>query len=55
MSTFPVLMAKGIEEKFKVDGYPTTVLIDRKGVVRWYQNHFQLEEMKKLIEKLLAE
>jgi thiol-disulfide isomerase/thioredoxin len=54
---YPVLHARGIPEKYGVQGFPTFIIIDQKGVVRarhvGYSQDLR-EEMSKTIDSLLA-
>ena len=55
---YPNLKARGINDKYEVRGYPTIVLIDKRGVVRALHLGFTAnlrEDLIAEVEKLLAE
>lgn len=55
---YPTLRAKEIPSKYEVRGFPTLLLIDKKGVVRHVHVGFSpdmVEELRKKIDSLLAE
>jgi peroxiredoxin len=55
--TYPVLLDSEDElsQTFNVQAFPTIVLIDRKGIVRYMQSGFDHEAVAGTLEKLLAE
>ena len=55
--TYPVLMDADDEltTTYKVEAFPTLVLIDRKGVIRYQESGFDQDTVVKTLEKLLAE
>jgi thiol-disulfide isomerase/thioredoxin len=55
---YATLKAEGLPEKFKVQGFPTLLIIDQKGVVRDLHVGYTptlKEEVVRSVEKLLAE
>jgi thiol-disulfide isomerase/thioredoxin len=55
---YPSLKARDISGKYAVMGYPTLVVIDKKGVVRHYHTGYSAylrDELIALVDKLLAE
>ncbi len=55
--TYPVLLdaEDELSQTYSIQAFPTIVLIDRKGVVRYMQSGFDHETVEKTLEKLLAE
>ena len=55
---YPTIKAKGIPEKYGVQGYPTLIVVDRRGIVREVHVGYSpriFEELSDLIRSLLAE
>jgi peroxiredoxin len=55
--TYPVLRAEGVPDKYKVQGFPTLVVIDQKGEVRDVHVGYSpalRDEVAKVIRGLLA-
>jgi peroxiredoxin len=55
---YPTLRAKGVPEKYGVQGFPTLIVIDRDGVLRgWHAGYSPTlrEELVKTIEGLLGD
>lgn len=53
---YPTLKATGVPEKYKVQGFPTLIVIDHKGVVRDLHVGYSpthKEEVIKTVERLL--
>lgn len=55
--TYPVLLDSEDElsQTYRIQAFPTIVLIDRKGVIRYMQSGFDHETVVGTLEKLLAE
>src|SRR6266404_3966164 len=45
--TFPVLFDEGVEKLYKIPGYPTSVMIDRQGKVRYRDSGYYEEAIRK--------
>lgn len=55
---YPIVVDGGISQKWRVAGFPTNVVVDKKGVIRSRTQGYSpdaLEAQRKLIEELLAE
>jgi hypothetical protein len=56
--THPTIKAEGIPEKYKVDGFPTMIIVDQAGVVRDVHVGYSAdlhEQVSKKINELLSE
>ncbi len=56
--TYPVLVDEGLADEYEVLVYPTTVVIDRRGLIRARVEGYReesFEEMKALVKRLLEE
>lgn len=55
--TYPVLMdiEDELSQSYNVQAFPTLVVIDRKGIVRYKESGFDQETVVKTVEKLLEE
>ena len=55
--TYPTLMDTEdvASQAYKIEAFPTIAIIDRKGVLRYFQAGFNEEAVVRLVEKLLAE
>ena len=54
---YPTLKAQGLPEKYNVQGFPTLVIIDQKGVIRGWHNGYSAnlrDEVSKTINRLLS-
>lgn len=48
---YPIIPnCRSISNQYKIDGYPTTVLIDKKGIIRLISHGASIESLKKYIE-----
>jgi peroxiredoxin len=54
--TFPILMDVDgkVREAFNVSAFPTNVLIDREGKVRYIEPGFNATSLQKALQELLA-
>jgi peroxiredoxin len=55
---YPILRARGLHEKYHMNGYPTMIVLDGKGVIRNVHFGYQPtlhDEVSETIRKLLAE
>jgi peroxiredoxin len=55
--TYPVLRAQGVPEKYKVQAYPTLIVIDPEGIVREFHVGYSAtlhDDITKLVRGLLA-
>jgi thiol-disulfide isomerase/thioredoxin len=56
--SYPVLVDEGLADQYEVLVYPTSIVIDRKGLVRGRVEGYReetFEEMKALVKRLLEE
>jgi thiol-disulfide isomerase/thioredoxin len=56
--SYPVLVDDGLADEYEVLVYPTSVVIDRKGLIRLRVEGYReesFEDMKSLVERLLEE
>jgi thiol-disulfide isomerase/thioredoxin len=56
--SYPTLKARGLPEKFRVQGFPTLVIVDRCGVVRGFHVGYSphlAEDVIQAVERLLGE
>lgn len=55
---YPIVVDDGISQKWRVSGFPTNVVVDKKGTIRGRTQGYSpaaIEGQRKLIEELLAE
>lgn len=53
---FPIIYDKGgaLPRLYDVDGMPTTVLIDKNGIIRYRHTGFTREDKKKIIDEVIT-
>lgn len=55
---YPIVLDDGISQKWRVSGFPTNVIVDRKGVIRGRTQGYSasaVDQQRKLVETLLEE